>query len=60
MGQGVSGNLAAIKHYDVAVIGFGPTGAVLANLMAICGLQVLVIERERGIYPLPPAVQREA
>ena len=45
MGQGVSGNLAAIKHYDVAVIGFGPTGAVLANLLAICGLQVLVIER---------------
>lgn len=56
MGQGVSGNLAAIKHYDVAVIGFGPTGAVLANLLAICGLQVLVIERECGIYPLPRAV----
>ena len=56
MAQGVSGNLAAIEHYDVAIIGYGPTGAVLANLLALCGLQVMVVERERGIYPLPRAV----
>ena len=56
MAQGISGNLTAIAHYDVAVIGYGPTGAVLAKLLALCGLQVLVIERERGIYPLPRAV----
>ena len=44
MAQGISGNLTAIAHYDVAVIGYGPTGAVLAKLLALCGLQVLVIE----------------
>ena len=43
-------------HYDVAIIGFGPTGAVLANLLALCGVRVLVVEREAGIYPLPRAV----
>lgn len=42
--------------YDVAIIGLGPTGATLANLLAQQGLQVLAIDREAGIYPLPRAV----
>ncbi len=43
--------------YDVAVIGMGPVGATLANLLAIRGLSVLIIDRERTIYNLPRAVQ---
>jgi 3-(3-hydroxy-phenyl)propionate hydroxylase len=42
--------------HDVAVIGYGPTGATLANLLVLCGLRVLVIERATAIYPLPRAV----
>ena len=42
--------------FDVAIIGYGPTGAALANLLARGGLQVLVIEREADIYNLPRAV----
>lgn len=42
--------------YDVAVIGFGPSGATLANLLGLCGLDVLVLEREATPYPLPRAV----
>jgi len=42
--------------YDVAIVGFGPTGAVLANLLGIAGLSVVVLERERAIYPLPRAI----
>lgn len=42
--------------YDVAIIGIGPTGATLANLLAQQGLRVLAIDREAGIYPLPRAV----
>jgi len=42
--------------FDVAVIGCGPTGATLANLLAIQGNRVLVIEREAAIYHLPRAV----
>ena len=42
--------------HDVVVIGLGPTGAVLANLLGLCGLSVLVLERAAEIYPLPRAV----
>jgi len=41
---------------DVAIIGYGPAGATLANLLGQFGLSVLVIEREAEIYPLPRAV----
>jgi 3-(3-hydroxy-phenyl)propionate hydroxylase len=42
--------------YDVAIVGYGPTGATLANLLAMSGLDVVVLEREDDIYPLPRAV----
>lgn len=42
--------------YDVAVIGLGPVGATLANLLALRGLSVLVLEREADIYRLPRAI----
>lgn len=42
--------------YDVAVVGYGPAGATLANLLALRGLQVLVLEREADIYRLPRAI----
>jgi 3-(3-hydroxy-phenyl)propionate hydroxylase len=42
--------------FDVAIIGYGPAGATLANLLGQYGLSVLVIEREAEIYPLPRAV----
>lgn len=42
--------------YDVAVVGYGPAGATLANLLALRGLSVLVLEREADIYRLPRAI----
>lgn len=42
--------------YDVAIIGLGPTGATLGNLLAIQGLRVLVLERDKDIFALPRAV----
>jgi len=42
--------------FDVAIIGFGPAGATLANLLGQYGLSVLVLEREAEIYPLPRAI----
>jgi 3-(3-hydroxy-phenyl)propionate hydroxylase len=42
--------------YDVAIIGLGPTGATLANLLGAAGLSVLVLEKEAGIFPLPRAI----
>ena len=43
-------------HTDVAIIGLGPVGAVLANLLGDQGVQTLVIERATEIHPLPRAV----
>lgn len=36
--------------YDVAIIGYGPTGATAANLLGRLGLKVVVIERDPDIY----------
>jgi len=42
--------------HDVAIVGLGPTGASLANLLAQQGLRVLVLDREADIYQLPRAI----
>jgi len=45
-----------MKVFDTAIIGLGPTGATLANLLAMQGLSVLILEREAQAYDLPRAV----
>lgn len=45
-----------MENYDVAIVGYGPTGATLAHLLGQCGLKVLVLEREAAAYHLPRAV----
>lgn len=49
-----------MAHYDVAIVGLGPTGATLANLLGQCGVKVLVVERESAAYHLPRAVHFDA
>ena len=41
---------------DVIIVGCGPTGATLGNLLAVCGINVIILDREDDIYPLPRAV----
>jgi 3-(3-hydroxy-phenyl)propionate hydroxylase len=42
--------------YDVAVVGFGPSGAVAAGLLGREGVRVLVCERSRTVYEKPRAI----
>ena len=42
--------------YDAAIVGFGPTGATLANLLARGGLDIAVVDAAREIYDKPRAI----
>ena len=44
------------QHYDVAIVGYGPVGACLANLLGLSGISTLVLDREGPAYHLPRAV----
>lgn len=45
--------------YDVAIVGYGPTGATAANLFGALGLNVLVIERDPDIYGRARAISTD-
>ena len=45
-----------MKQYDVIIVGLGPTGGTLANLLALNGFSILILEREKDLYALPRAV----
>ena len=45
---------------DVALIGFGPTGAVLANLLGARGWRVVAFDRSLDVYQQPRAVHFDA
>jgi 3-(3-hydroxy-phenyl)propionate hydroxylase len=46
----------ASPDFDVCIIGYGPVGASLANLLGQSGLKTVVLEREPSAYHLPRAV----
>jgi 2-polyprenyl-6-methoxyphenol hydroxylase-like FAD-dependent oxidoreductase len=44
-----------MSDYDVAIVGYGPTGMTLAALLGQLGRRVIVLERYAGLYNLPRA-----
>jgi 3-(3-hydroxy-phenyl)propionate hydroxylase len=44
-----------VMKADVAIVGFGPVGAVLAGLLSLRGLRVVVVERDTQVFPQPRA-----
>lgn len=46
--------------YDVIIVGYGPTGALAANVLGKQGHRVLVLDKETGVYPLPRAIHFDA
>jgi 3-(3-hydroxy-phenyl)propionate hydroxylase len=45
---------------QVIIIGAGPTGLVLAHLLGQKGIQVVLIEKDQNIYPIPRATHLDA
>jgi 3-(3-hydroxy-phenyl)propionate hydroxylase len=41
---------SASSEFDVVIVGRGPVGAALANLLGLCGVRTLVLEREARAY----------
>jgi len=46
-----------MSNYDVVIAGYGPTGAVAANLLGAKGHRVLVVEPALTVYDIPRAVR---
>lgn len=44
------------NHYEVVVVGFGPSGAVAAGLLGQRGRKVLCVDRAREVYDKPRAI----
>jgi len=42
--------------YDVAIVGFGPVGAILANLLGRDGLSVVAVDQMIDIFDKPRAI----
>jgi 3-(3-hydroxy-phenyl)propionate hydroxylase len=45
-----------MNAYDVAIVGFGPVGAILANLLGRDGLSLVVVDQMTEIFDKPRAI----
>ena len=53
---GVQSTADAAQTWDVLIVGAGPSGVGLANLLGAAGLSVLLIDRHPGVLQIPRAV----
>ena len=44
------------RTFDVIIVGLGPVGAVVANLLAQFNVSILIIEKNKIIHPTPRAI----
>lgn len=51
--------MSDLPLYDVAIIGYGPTGVTAANLLGQRGLKVVVLERDPDIYGRARAISTD-
>ena len=56
MSAGSVSNCELPSQCDVAIVGAGPIGLMLANLLGSAGVDVIVIERNNDLVGLPRAI----
>ena len=52
----VPADASAAQHFPVVIVGAGPTGLTLANLLGVYGIRTLVVERQTDTVGEPRAV----
>jgi 3-(3-hydroxy-phenyl)propionate hydroxylase len=52
----IADGATALAETDVAVVGAGPVGLMVANLLGLAGVRVTVLERNEGLLGLPRAI----
>ncbi|MEZ5273141.1 MAG: FAD-dependent monooxygenase [Ilumatobacteraceae bacterium] len=55
-----SGEAAPRRQFDVAIVGLGPTGAVLATVLGEAGVRTVVYERDPAPFSQPRACHLDA
>ncbi len=55
-----SGNFALPSNCQVAIVGAGPVGLMIANLLGAAGVEVVVLERNPTLLGLPRAIAYDA
>ena len=48
------------KIFDVGIIGYGPVGATLSGLLSSLGLNVVVMEKNKGVSPTARAINTDS
>jgi 3-(3-hydroxy-phenyl)propionate hydroxylase len=51
---------APLREIEVAIVGAGPVGLMMANLLGIAGVRVAVLEANEGLLGLPRAIAYDA
>ncbi|WP_433473894.1 bifunctional 3-(3-hydroxy-phenyl)propionate/3-hydroxycinnamic acid hydroxylase [Spirillospora sp. CA-142024] len=51
--------MSECPQYDVAVIGYGPTGVTAANLLGALGVSVVVVERDASVFGRARAISTD-
>ena len=49
-----------LQEQEVAIVGAGPVGLMIANLLGLAGVRVVVFERNKGLLGLPRAIAYDA
>ena len=52
-------NAKAATPYDVAIVGFGPSGAVAAGLLGALGIRTYVCDKSHEVYDKPRAISMD-
>lgn len=60
MSREIEANSEPLQEREVAIVGAGPVGLMIANLLGLAGIGVVVLERNKGLLGLPRAIAYDA